>query len=165
MYVLQEALVMQIDLLTDHPNYIDTLAPWLLAYWRPFLPEDTLEMRIDKLVRHCNRDTMPLALVAHDGDHVFGTAALRTCDLPGYERLTPWLGGVFVGETFRGRGIGAKLCQAIEAITRTRFHLEEIYLFTLDKTQWYSNLGWSAYLSCEWEGQPGTIMKKSLTPP
>lgn len=153
---------MEISYLADHPEFIETLAPWLVAHWRPIVAQETLESRITKFQTHLNRDVLPIAWVAHTGSQVFGTAALRVHDLPGREDLTPWLGGVYVAPQFRGRGIGAALCAAVEKKATTLFETPLLYLFTLDKQAWYRGLGWRMFDPCSWGGHNGDIMVKAL---
>ena len=104
---------------------------------------------------------MPIAWVARTNGQLLGTAALRVHDLAGREDLTPWLGGVFVGRHFRGRGIGASLCATVEEEARSR-EIETLYLFTLDKQAWYSRLGWRVLGPCVWQQRRGDIMCKQL---
>ena len=151
----------QISYLIDCPEYIPQLAQWLFEQWDSILGEKTLEVRVKKLNAHLNRDQLPIAWVAHANGQVLGTAALRVHDLEGREDLTPWLGGVFVGPEFRGQGIGAALCAAVEDAARSR-GIDTLYLFTLDKQAWYSRLGWSMFAPCIWHERPGEIMCKRL---
>jgi N-acetylglutamate synthase-like GNAT family acetyltransferase len=153
---------MQISHLADHPQFIDTLAPWVWEHWRPLLTQDTLEDRAAKFQTHLNRDILPIAWVAHHGPQVLGTAALRVHDLPGREELTPWLGGVFVAPQYRRRGIGAALCKTVEHHAKEFFGIQTLYLFTLDQQAWYASLGWEMYEPCSWCGRAGDIMVKWL---
>jgi GNAT superfamily N-acetyltransferase len=151
----------QISYLVEHPEYIPQLAQWLFEQWDSILGEKTPEARISKLKAHMNRDKLPVAWVAHANERVLGTAALRVHDLEGREDLTPWLGGVFVGSHFRRRGIGAALCATVEREARSR-GIQTLYLFTLDKQEWYSGLGWTVLGLCIWHQRPGDIMCKQL---
>lgn len=153
---------MDISYLADHPEFIEVLAPWIYQHWRSMLTAETLEYRVAKLKGHTNRETLPIAWVAHSGGKVFGTAALRIHDLPGREDLTPWLGGVFVGPEFRGRGIGARLCSAVEDKAKSLVGNDPLYLFTLDKQRWYEKMGWTITESCTWCGHDGHIMVKTF---
>ena len=153
---------MKISLLADHPEFIATLAPWVWEHWRSMLPEDTLETRIEKFKEHLNYDKLPIAWVAHNGTEVFGTAALRMHDLPDHQYLTPWLGGVYVAPQFRNLGIGEQLCAAAERHARDVMGVDTLYLFTLDKQDWYRRLGWSTLQPCSWCEQAGEIMLKKL---
>ena len=153
---------MEISYLADRPEFIEIMAPWICNHWQPIVAEETLESRIAKLRMHLNRDKLPIALVAHSGAKVYGTAALRVHDLPGREDLTPWLGGVFVGTPFRGKGIGTRLCAAVEEKAKSLFPRAPLYLFTLDKQAWYQNMGWTFLETCNWCERDGAIMVKTL---
>jgi len=150
----------QISLLAAYPQFIDSLAPWIWRHWQPLLPDDTLQSRIAKLRLHLNTDSLPIAWVAHQGAEVYGTAALRVHDLPGHEQLTPWLGGVFVAETYRRQGIGSALCAAVEAHASQKLGMAHLYLFTLDQQRWYQQQGWQPMQACTWCDRPGDIMIK-----
>src|SRR5260370_41319687 len=130
----------RISYLSEHPEYIPELAQWLFEQWDSILGEETPEARIKKLKTHMNRDTLPIAWVAHANGQLLGTAALRVHDLEGREDLTPWLGGRFVGSHFRRQGIGAALCATCEHTARAG-GIQTTYLFTLAKQRWYSRLG------------------------
>jgi len=151
----------QISYLVEYPQYIPQLAQWLFEEWDAILGEKTPEARIKKLNAHLNRDRLPIAWVAHTNGQLLGTAALRLHDLEGREDLTPWLGGVFVGEQFRRRGIGEALCTTVEQAARSR-EVQTLYLFTLDKQAWYSRQGWTVFAPCVWHERPGDIMSKRL---
>ena len=153
----------QISHLVEHPEYIPQLAQWLFDQWGSILDEKTPGARIKKLNSHMNRDQLPIAWVAHANGELLGTAALRLHDLEGCEDLTPWLGGVFVESQFRRLGIGAALCATVEEAARSR-GVQTLYLFTLDKQEWYLRQGWSLLAPCVWHERPGDIMSKRLQP-
>ena len=152
---------LRIGFLIDHPEYLPQLAQWLFEQWDGILREKTPDVRIRKLKAHMNRDQLPIAWVAHANGQLLGTSALRVHDLEGHEDLTPWLGGVFVGSQFRRRGIGAALCATVEKVAQSR-GIETLYLFTLDKQEWYSRQGWKVLAPCVWHERPGDIMLKNL---
>jgi len=152
---------LRIGYLIDHPEYMPQLAQWLFEQWDAILGEKTPKVRIRKLKAHMNRDQLPIAWVAHANGQLLGTAALRAHDLEGHEDLTPWLGGVLVGSQFRRRGIGAALCANVEKVAQSR-GIKTLYLFTLDKQEWYSRQGWTILAPCVWHEWPGDIMSKKL---
>jgi GNAT superfamily N-acetyltransferase len=151
----------QISYLVEYPQYMPQLTQWMFEEWDVMLGEKTPEARIKKLNAHLNRDQLPIAWVAHGDGRLLGSAALRVHDLEGREDLTPWLGGVFVGEQFRRRGIGAALCTTVEEAARSR-GVETLYLFTLDKQAWYLRQGWTVLAPCVWHERFGDIMSKRL---
>src|ERR1051325_4158332 len=105
---------LRISHLVEHPEFIPQLGQWPFEQWGSILGERTPEARIKKIETHMNRETLPIAWVAHANGQLLGTAALRMHELEGREDLSPWLGGVFVGSNFRRRGIGAALCAIVE---------------------------------------------------
>jgi len=151
----------RISYLSEHPEYVQELAQWLFKQWDSILGEGNPEARIKKLKAHMNRDELPIAWVAHANGQLLGTAALRVHDLEGREDLTPWLGGVFVASQFRRRGIGAALCATVEEAAQSR-GIQTLYLFTLDKQEWYLRQGWTLLAPCVWHERPGDIMSKTL---
>mgnify|MGYP000966310126 CR=1 FL=1 len=153
---------MNISLLADHPEFIETLAPWVAKHWRPILTHTTAESCAAKFQTHLNSTMLPIAWVAHQGTKVCGTASLRVHDLPGREDLTPWLGGIYVASEFRNRGIGGALCAVAEQQAKSLFGVTTLYLFTLDRQDWYGKLGWRTFEPCTWCGRAGDIMLKEL---
>ena len=100
----------QISYLIDHPEYIPQLGQWLFEQWGSILGEETPAARIEKLKRHLNRDTLPIAWVAHANGQVLGTAALRVHDLEDRQDLTRgsaefWSGGSFAAEVSARRSV------------------------------------------------------------
>lgn len=153
--------IVEIHYLADHPEYVPSLAAALLEQWRWITPELTLSDRTARMEAHLNRDTLPIAWVAHADGQALGTAALRVHDLEGREELTPWLGGVWVNPQSRNRGAGSALCTVAEAKARA-MGFRELFLFTLDRQAWYAALGWAALEPTSWRDHPGTIMRKPL---
>ena len=151
--------MMLISYLADYPELIPALAPGIVEHWRPVLPEETITRRVDKLRKHMNRDTLPIAWVAHDHGEVLGTAALRIHDLEGREDLTPWLGGVFVLPAYRCRGIASALCGVVEQKAWS-LGFDELYLFTPDQQALYARLGWHTLQRAVWRGIESDIMFK-----
>jgi len=155
---------LSIDYLAYHPEFIPTLAQETLDHYRDILHDETLETRCAKLRSHMHTDTLPLALVASDDGEPFGIGALREHDLPGREELTPWLGGMFVRQQHRHRGVGSSLCGALEE-QAWLMGFPVLYLFTLDQQRLYARLGWQQLQNSSWLGRPVDIMFKSRPNP
>jgi len=152
---------MKISYLADVPELASQLIPGLLDHWRALVPEDTAEARRQRFQAHMNRDVLPIAWLAHEGDQALGTASLRASDLPGREDLSPWLGGVYVAPPFRGRGIASALCGAVEE-RAAALGYDRLYLFTLDQQRLYERLGWRPFARAEWRGHTADVMCKTL---
>jgi GNAT superfamily N-acetyltransferase len=133
----------QIDYLINHQRFLPVLTDLMYHHWQPLLealgksrPDFELSMQ-----ERCHTDSLPLALVAFERDHVFGTIALKPQDLDIRPQLTPWLGGLFVLPEYRGCGVASLLipCMVKEA---ARLHLSDLYLWTPSAESLYARHGW-----------------------
>ena len=154
---------MQISLLADFPQFVPSIARCLLEHWRFALPDDTYDARVERLRGHLNKDRLPIALVAHTPHEFVGTVSLRPRDLDDHTELSPWLGGLYVMEAFRHRGIGQALCAAAEDLAKNQ-NASTLYLFTLDKQDWYEHQKWQVIDQCLWQGRKGIVMCKQVGP-
>ena len=152
---------MQISYLADVPHMAADLIPGLLEHWRFAFPNDTAEVRAAKFEAHENREVLPMAWIAHSGEKVFGTAALRVADLHGREDLGPWLGGVYVLPAHRRQGVATALCRVAEDRARV-MGIPRLYLFTLDQESLYARMGWETIEATVWQDRPCVIMAKNL---
>ena len=132
---------MTIEYLADHPEAIPILAEWQHAEWGYVRPGDTAEKRAVRLQGWSNRDRIPLTVVALEGNDVLGSASLIEHDMETRMELTPWLAGVFVGEPYRRRGIGAQLVRRIMDETR-KLKAPLLYLYTVHSEKFYAALDW-----------------------
>jgi putative acetyltransferase len=155
------ALTLDISYLADRPELARQLIPGLLEHWRFIAPEATWESRVERFRALENRDVLPIGWIAHDSERAVGTAALRVTDLEGRDDLTPWLGGVYVEPSHRGRGIASMLCGVVERKAR-ELGFPRLYLFTLDRQSLYARLGWRMLEPAVWRGHPASIMVKEL---
>jgi N-acetylglutamate synthase-like GNAT family acetyltransferase len=71
--------------------------------------------------------------------------------------LTPWLAGVFVGEQYRRRGIGAELVRRIMA-EAGRLKVPLLYLYTVQSENFYAALGWKTMERTSYRDQDVVIM-------
>lgn len=148
---------MTIDYLADHPEVVTTLAEWQHAEWGHIRPEDTAEKRAIRLRGWSNRDRVPLTVVALEGNDVFGSASLIEHDMKTRMELTPWLAGVFVGESYRRRGIGAQLVRRIMEEAR-KLKVPLLYLYTIHSEKFYGALGWKLMERTSYRAQKIVIM-------
>lgn len=105
--------------LVDALDKIPLLTRLFVAEWEPYYgPEGPGEAEKD-LNECCNRDELPLALVAlGDDGAVLGTAALKHESVGSELGLGPWLAALCVPIEHRERGIGSALVEAIESKAR-----------------------------------------------
>lgn len=154
---------MRISYLAERPELAAQLIPGLLQHWSYVFPEQTVADRAAKFAAHQNYDELPIAWVAHEGDAALGTAALRKFDLEGREDLSPWLGGVFVLHSHRGRGIASALCKVVESKAHSQ-GVSRLYLCTHGREALYERLGWAPLERTVWHGHQCSIMSKVPVP-
>jgi GNAT superfamily N-acetyltransferase len=136
---------LRIELLADHPETIPILKELFESEWKPYYgtvgPGDA-----EKDIRtSANRSELPIAVVAIDGKHVCGTAALKMNSLTTFPDLYPWLAALLVAPAYRRQGIGEQLIKQIEKLAK-QLGYSEIYVgtgeksgmseITLDKRRW-----------------------------
>ncbi len=108
------ATSLKIELLADHPEAIPILKEWFEREWEPYYGPAGPGNAQEDLRDSCNRDELPVALVAIYEGEVCGTAALKAESVSTHKHLTPWLAALLVAPAFRRRGVGEQLIAAIE---------------------------------------------------
>jgi len=152
---------MRIDYLADHPSLLAPLAKLHFAEWGYLRPSQTLEQKTERLRARCGRGGVPTGVVALDQGRLCGSAFLVAEDVDDRPDLTPWLAGVFVLPSERGRGIGTALIGRI-ADEATRAGQRSLYLYTASAAVLYARLGWKTYQRREYLGEDITIMVRQL---
>ena len=148
---------MTIEYLADYLEAVPTLAQWQHVEWGHTRPGDTVEKRAARLRAWTNRDRIPLTVVAHEAGEVFGSASLIAHDMETRMELTPWLAGVFVGEQYRRRGLGAQLVRRIMA-EAGKLKIPLLYLYTVHSEHFYAALGWTLQERTLYRDYPVVIM-------
>ncbi|MFD1986051.1 GNAT family N-acetyltransferase [Mesorhizobium newzealandense] len=87
-------------------------------------------------------DGFEAAFVARIGDVPVATCLLVRHELEPAHDLTPWLAGLVVDSSHRGRGIATALVRATEAHAAA-LGVETRYLYTWDARDFYAALGWN----------------------
>jgi N-acetylglutamate synthase-like GNAT family acetyltransferase len=102
-------------------------------------------------------------LIAILDNELLGSASLIEHDMDSRFDLTPWLAGVFVAPQHRRQGIGAALVRRVmdEAAS---LRISKLYLYTVESTAFYANLGWSPVEKTRYREQEVSIMSLSTTP-
>ena len=148
---------MTIEYLADHPEAVPILAQWQHAEWGHLRPGDTAEKRTVRLQGYCNRDRIPLTVVGLDEGEVLGSASLILHDMETRMELTPWLAAVFVGESYRQKGIGAELVRRI-TMEAGKLDIPLLYLYTVHSERFYGALGWVLHERARYREQKVVIM-------
>lgn len=152
---------MDIEYLADHKDVISTLAEWFYEEWAYLHPDRTLE-DVERLIsERTNKDKIPVALIAFDGNELIGTVCLKTHDMETRLDLTPWLAGLYVAKPRRRKGIGTALVKAIER-KANELTIKNLYLYTPESEGFYSRLGWRIKERVAYHGCPVAIMEKCI---
>ncbi len=133
---------LQIVHLADAPAAVPILTEWFIAEWGPYYGPDGPGDAETDLAACCNRDELPIAVVALDADqNILGTAALKPYSLETHRHLSPWLAALLVAPEHRGKGIASALIAAIEDEARGR-GLEALYSDTASGSTLLERRGW-----------------------
>jgi N-acetylglutamate synthase-like GNAT family acetyltransferase len=152
----------EITYLADMPDAAPTLAAWSYRTWHHFFPDLSEADLLAEYKAGCQKNAVPLALVAVDAGVVCGTASLVAQDgLPDYAHLTPWLASVYVADAHRRRGIGAQLVTRIIHCAWL-MNIPKLYLWTDAEAAWYTHMGWNTLAAAIFHARPITIMAYSV---
>lgn len=141
---------MKIESIADRLDLLDALVAWHRQEWGPEWA--------DYVRRSTSRDRIPTTYAATEGGVLLGSAMLVDEDMATRKDLFPWLGGVYVAPSQRGRGVGAAL--ALHAMTRAaEMGIPLLWLYTPASRRLYERLGWQ-YVSEEgYLGETVTVMQ------
>ncbi len=152
---------MTIEYLADRPEFMESLAKLQLNEWGRYRPDETLEMRIEKLKNRCNHRQIPTVFFATDGRNLLGSAQLVEHDMDTRMQWSPWLAGVVVSPEHRCRGIGAKLVSRVIEEAKS-LEVPVIYLFTFSTEKYYARMGWNIIESTQYLGVDVTVMSRRI---
>lgn len=151
---------MEIVDLRAQPQHLSLLAKWHQQQWADINPGQTLEQRMEKMQSYLDENLVPSTFVALDKKTVLGSAALVEYDMK-IEGCTPWLASVYVHPLFRKQGTGSRLVLHTMAQARAA-GIENMYLFTPDRADFYQRLGWNVMSEEPYHGRQVTIMNAEL---
>ena len=133
--------MIEIAFLIDYPETIPTLAHWFRAQWPDYYAEHTLTDIAQDFYSEANHSGLPVRLVAFADGELAGTITLRERALQDLPEYRPGLGGLFVVEQHRGRGIGTELVRGGIELAREQGH-ETVYTATVKARGILARLGW-----------------------
>jgi GNAT superfamily N-acetyltransferase len=133
--------MLKIAFLADHEDTVPVLARWFRAQWPDYFAGRPLAEIEQDFHAEANRNSLPTRLLAFVDDQLAGTIVLRARafgDLPAY---SPGLGGLYVAEPYRRRGVGAELIRAGMDLSRAQGY-ETVYAATSVAYGLFQRLGW-----------------------
>ncbi|MGY0216531.1 GNAT family N-acetyltransferase [Endozoicomonadaceae bacterium StTr2] len=124
--------------LTEHPDYIDTLAEWSYQEWGQRDPANSLEAARLQLQQCLNRDSVPVCYVAVCGKQPVGFITVKIRDLPDrFPDAEHWIGSLLIAPKCRRQGVGsllmAHLIRQLPALG-----VSDLYLWTATAELFYA---------------------------
>ncbi len=136
-----ETVMITIDFLKNHPEYVETISRWIYEEWDHQTERD-FEAVVAKTRQRLNEDRIPLTLVAFKDGQCVGTISIYEDDLSSRPDLTPWLAALFVHPDHRNQGIGSALMEALITVAK-RLGIRKLYLHTETASGYYQRKGWT----------------------
>lgn len=150
---------MVIEPISDHRDVIPTLVEWYQCEWEPYYGKDGPGDARADLESRCNRECLPLGLVALEDNRALGTTAL---DLDVTTHLTPSVVGLLVAPPCRRQGVATALLRATEAIARRLGH-RHLYVSTAVLDSLLGKLGWERVGEAEFlDDTKGSVYVRNL---
>jgi len=130
-----------IGFLADYLDTIPTLAKWFRDQW-PDYYADWSQAEIEQdFLSDASRNSLPSRLVAFESNELAGTIVLRENGTETLPEFQPELGGLYVVESRRGRGIGTELVQSGMKLALDQGY-ETVYATTVAAAGILERLGW-----------------------
>ncbi len=148
---------MNIINLKEEPELLNTLAEWHHNEWSHISPQNSLQMRIEKMHLHLYQEFFPSTFVIKEKEQLMGSAAIVKHDMNTRMELSPWLASVFVSQESRNKGAGSKIVLHVMKKAKAA-GVKSFYLYTPNKEKFYEKLGWSIFCKEVYRGQQVTIM-------
>lgn len=129
---------MIIEPLADHTDLLPVLAGWYGSQWEPYYGQSGPGDAKKDLDSRCNRDKLPIGLVAIENDQLCGTVAL---DFDTATNLTPSVVGLLVASDFRRQGVASALLNSAEDLA-LQFAYDKLYISTTMLDDFLMRQGW-----------------------
>lgn len=152
---------MKITYLANHPEHLLTIAKWIMDEWGHESPGMTLEKMEARFRGNMKRFSIPITLLAMNGDVPVGTASLVIHDMNDHLEYSPWLAAVYVLPEKREQGIGTKLVKAVELLG-AQLDVEKLYLFTPDCESFYTRMNWTVHERTRYREKDVVLMVKEI---
>jgi predicted N-acetyltransferase YhbS len=144
--------MIEIAFLADHLETIPTLSRWFRTQWPAYYADRTPAELAQDFVEEANRTGLDVRLVALVDGEPAGTITLREYAIWTLPEYSPGLGGLFVPERYRGRGIGSELVRAGMDVAREQGY-ERVYATTVKARGILERLGWKLVMELQHEDE------------
>ena len=154
---------MKITLLAQHPAALPVLARWYYDAWGREAGI-SLDDELAKLTKALHA-TLPLVLLALDGDEVIACVQVKEREMPQFPELAHWLGGVYVAAHCRGKGVASRLIDEAVALA-AGMGISNLHLQTEELSGGlYRQLGWEPLFPALNHGIHVLVMARALAQP
>lgn len=133
---------MEITYLADRTDTIPVLAEWFREQWPVYYAGRSLAEIAQDFHGEAQRNGLPVRLLAFVDGELAGTITLREQAMHDLPEYAPGLGGLFVPERQRGRGVGTELVRAGMELARSQGY-RQVYATTVNARGILERLGWS----------------------
>lgn len=152
---------MKISFLKDCQQFIPEIALCYYNEWGYIAGVESVENEIEKTHTFLQED-LPFMLVAHENSIFLGVIQLKFFEMDCYPNYEHWLGGVYVRESYRKKGVAKALIE--EGMKKAnQLGVQTVYLQTERKDGGlYTKLGWKPVECKKYKGVNVLVMKRSL---
>ena len=118
---------MKLSPLSEHPHYAPEIAQWYFDEWG-----DPSSSSIENFVvfmekRASSKLDIPISFVVHEAETLIGVVELKFREHKNYPEYEHWLGSLYVGQKYRGIGVGSVLIEHVKSYV-SDLKLEILYL-------------------------------------
>ena len=150
---------MDIELLAKHSESIPKLVDWYMSEWEPYYGADGPGDAHADLRSRCNRDEIPIGLVAVEDGEILGTAAI---DVDAATGLIPSVVGLLVKPSQRRRGTATALIKRAESLAR-KIGYSRLFISTTILGKLLVRMDWHSQREVKFASDEfGTIYAKDL---
>lgn len=139
-YDLEDCMT-TIGYLADHLAAIPTLVQWFREQWPDYFAKRSDEEIANDFKTEANFGGLPVRLVAFAEGELAGTITLRELAFDELSEYSPGLGGLFVLERHRRKGIGSELVKAGTKLAQRQGY-QRVYVATLAARGIMERQGW-----------------------
>ena len=122
-------------------------------------------LELEAMAEPGSRDVTWIAFegaVADEHTLLGSVSLIGSDDLPGFERLSPWLASLYVTARARGGGLGGRLVDRVIAEAADRGH-PYVHLFTAGQDAYYLARGWRSLTEVDHRGNRAVVMAKATS--
>ena len=131
---------LRIEFLQDNPDFFSVLAEFYKTEWKEYYGSGGQGDAFSEIESFCNKEKLPICLVALRGKVFLGSVALRQKSAS-HQHLSPWVTSLFVTPQERRKGIGTKLIEAVENLS-VDLGFSKIYSRSATAVEFFRKMNW-----------------------